>query len=288
MTTITPTTTPADWLVETVEPIHGQTRIGETTGIQIGLSVIVGEGEGDFLDAVAASTYTPPPLPDEGELEKGAVYTWGEHIVMVRQSHTRTIFPPDQTPALFLFWQPEGDGVPDWIEWEWVEVGRQRRYDGVIYRVIQAHQTQPDYTPPATWALWEEESKSRAIPGSRARIRWMPLSRTMTSPGNHAVTTIAGSRARVTAVGCKLHRCRVIGTTWVARATRWIGKSITMGSYGAIRPRAITGSRVCLGGCWYDRHLARSSERLRVCSCFVWLRGAGGAVSGILKLRFIR
>jgi hypothetical protein len=159
MTTITPTTTPADWLVETIEPLHGQTLIGETTGVQIGLPVIVGEGEGDFLDAVGNSTYTPPLLPDEigTELEKGAVYSWGEHIVMVRQSHTRTIFPPDQTPALFLFWQPEGDGVPDWIEWEWVEVGRQRRYDGVIYRVIQAHQTQPDWTPPATLGvLWEE------------------------------------------------------------------------------------------------------------------------------------
>jgi hypothetical protein len=155
MTTITPTTTPADWLVETIEPLHGQTLIGETTGVQIGLSVIVGEGEGDFLDAVAASTYTPPLLPDEGELEKGAVYTWGEHIVMVRQSHTRTIFPPDQTPALFLFWQPEGDGVPDWIIGEQVNVGTLRRYEGVIYRAIQAHVTQSNWTPPAVPALWE-------------------------------------------------------------------------------------------------------------------------------------
>ena len=44
MTTITPTTTPANWLVDIDEPLHGETLIGETTGVQIGLPVIVGEG----------------------------------------------------------------------------------------------------------------------------------------------------------------------------------------------------------------------------------------------------
>jgi hypothetical protein len=43
-----------------------------------------------------------PPLPDVGEwCEKGIVYAYGANKAKCLQSHTRTSFPPEQTPALF-------------------------------------------------------------------------------------------------------------------------------------------------------------------------------------------
>lgn len=149
MTIIRPQQQPAYWLVNDGEHT-GMTLTTELTGVSNGLPVVYGEGEQNYLNAVAASDYTPPALPDSGWLELGAVYTWNAQIVMVRQAHERTIYPPDQTPALFLF---QGDGV-NWIVGEQVYIGTRRDYEGVTYECIQAHVTQADWTPPAVPALW--------------------------------------------------------------------------------------------------------------------------------------
>lgn len=44
---------------------------------------------------------------------------------------------------------------PKWKAGEAVTVGAYRRHDGTLYRCIQAHTTQSDWTPDATPALWE-------------------------------------------------------------------------------------------------------------------------------------
>jgi hypothetical protein len=43
---------------------------------------------------------------------------------------------------------------PDWHAGEAVAVGDIRAFDGVLWRVIQAHTTQADWTPPQVPALW--------------------------------------------------------------------------------------------------------------------------------------
>ena len=44
--------------------------------------------------------------------------------------------------------------IAPWKIKEYVKVGDRRRFDGVLYRCIQAHTTQADWTPDITPALW--------------------------------------------------------------------------------------------------------------------------------------
>lgn len=43
---------------------------------------------------------------------------------------------------------------PAWVVGKAVAVGERYRYEGVLYRVVQAHTTQNDWTPDITPALW--------------------------------------------------------------------------------------------------------------------------------------
>lgn len=49
---------------------------------------------------------------------------------------------------LFPFWEPDTAYA----------VGDRRQYDGLLYRCVQAHTSQPDWTPPAVPALWVRTS----------------------------------------------------------------------------------------------------------------------------------
>ena len=46
------------------------------------------------------------------------------------------------------------DLYEDWVVGESVSVGDVRRYNGKLYKVIQAHTTQADWTPDSVPALW--------------------------------------------------------------------------------------------------------------------------------------
>jgi hypothetical protein len=43
---------------------------------------------------------------------------------------------------------------PDWVSGEAVAVGAVRQFDSNLWRVVQAHTTQADWTPPTVPALW--------------------------------------------------------------------------------------------------------------------------------------
>lgn len=55
-----------------------------------------------------------------------------------------TLADPDKAVALF----------PEWAEGEQVALDDVRAFDGVLWRVRQAHTTQSDWTPPQVPALW--------------------------------------------------------------------------------------------------------------------------------------
>ncbi len=95
-----------------------------------------------------------PPLPESGWLEAGALYQYGDGVVIVRQSHNRTEHDPADVPALFMVYRADSEDVLAWIAGEQVQVGTQRVYDGVTYECLQAHVTQSDWAPPAVPALW--------------------------------------------------------------------------------------------------------------------------------------
>ena len=105
--------------------------------------------------ATKVSTTIFPPLPSSGALKKGEVYSYNNGAVMVRQDHNRTIYPPEQTPALFSFYRDNAADL-QWMEGEKVEVGWTRMFNGKKYECLQAHQTLSTWTPDVTPTLWKE------------------------------------------------------------------------------------------------------------------------------------
>lgn len=153
MAIIQPSEQPALWLIPSIA-LDGQTLLAELTITNpvFDGEIIHAEGETEFLEAGQGVEYTP--LPSTGWLEAGEIYEWGGGLVIVRQSHNRTIYDPDETPALFLVYRPDAGACPEWIAGEQVNVGDLRLYDGETYRCLQAHVTQIDWYPPAVPALW--------------------------------------------------------------------------------------------------------------------------------------
>lgn len=95
-------------------------------------------------------------LPEFGiQCVKDKYYLYKGDVLKCRQTHNRTIYEPKDTPALFSFFRDNSDQL-EWIAGEQVEVGWMRIYNGTKYEVIQAHQTQEDWTPIATLnVLWK-------------------------------------------------------------------------------------------------------------------------------------
>ena len=110
----------------------------------------------EFTVTEQAPTSIFPVLPDTGRLEEGQIYSYGNGAVKVRQTHDRTIYSPEETPALFTFYREVTEGQL-WIPNEEVNTGDTREYDGVMYECIQGHVTQEDWTPDKTPALWQAE-----------------------------------------------------------------------------------------------------------------------------------
>lgn len=99
---------------------------------------------------------TTQPLPNVGvQCVINQYYLWKGDIVKCRQTHNRTIYEPKDTPALFSFFRDNSNQL-EWIVGEQVQVGWMRIYDSTKYEVVQAHQTQADWTPTATLGtLWK-------------------------------------------------------------------------------------------------------------------------------------
>ena len=107
--------------------------------------------------ATKVSSTIFPPLPTSGTLKVGEIYSYGSGAVMVRQTHERTIYTPEQTPALFSFWRDNASAELAWMDGEKVEKGWKRTFGGKTYECLQPHQTQADWTPTATLGvLWKE------------------------------------------------------------------------------------------------------------------------------------
>ena len=97
-----------------------------------------------------------PLLPTSGTMVEGAIYSYNGGMVVVRQTHERTIYSPEDTPALFSVYRANTEGA-EWVANEPVEKGDTRTFEGKTYQCIQPHTTQVDYTPTATLGvLWKE------------------------------------------------------------------------------------------------------------------------------------
>ncbi len=104
-------------------------------------------------DTDASTIYSP--LPTSGWMEEGVVYSYNRGMVIVRQPHQRTIYAPEDTPALFSVFRANTEGM-EWVANEQVEKGDMMIYEGKTYQCLQAHQTLSTWTPDVTPALWKE------------------------------------------------------------------------------------------------------------------------------------
>lgn len=115
----------------------------------------------DYPTKVSSTIF--PPLPNNGWLEQGVIYSYNNGAVMVRQPHERTIYPPEQTPALFSFWRDNTSAELAWMDGENVEEGWKRIFGGKTYECLRTHQTQSDWTPTATLGVMWKELPSEVI-----------------------------------------------------------------------------------------------------------------------------
>ena len=111
-------------------------------------------------------------LPIEGQpVEANRVYRYNEGtengysgLVICVQPHSRTIYKPEETPALFSFFRENSDDLT-WIPNETVKLGWKRWHNGIQYEAIQAHQTLTTYEPDKTLGvLWEEVQQQQEQP----------------------------------------------------------------------------------------------------------------------------
>lgn len=94
-------------------------------------------------------------LPEIGEtVTIDNYYLHKGDVIKCRQTHNRTIYEPKDTPALFSFFRDNSENL-EWAENEQVEIGWMRIYNDIKYEVIQAHQTQSDWTPDVATTLWK-------------------------------------------------------------------------------------------------------------------------------------
>lgn len=93
-------------------------------------------------------------LPSSGSLLAGDIYSYNGSLVQVIQDHQRTIYPPNETPALFSVYRKNTESM-DWVANEQVIAGDKRNYGGKTYQCIQSHQTLSSWTPDVTPALWK-------------------------------------------------------------------------------------------------------------------------------------
>lgn len=104
---------------------------------------------------LASAAGTTQPLPEVGvQCIIGQYYLYKGDILKCRQTHNRTVYEPKDTPALFSFFRDNSEQL-QWISGEQVEVRWMRIYNNVKYEVVQAHQTQADWTPDKTPTLWK-------------------------------------------------------------------------------------------------------------------------------------
>ena len=95
-----------------------------------------------------------PSLPPIGQTcEKNKLYGYNNQVILCLQTHQRTIYPPETTPALFAFYR-SGNNL-QWLENEMVAKDDIRTYQGVKYKCLMSHTCLSQWTPPQTFGvLW--------------------------------------------------------------------------------------------------------------------------------------
>ena len=82
-----------------------------------------------------------------------------EHAYMLRAMMHKAAASLDDSDALAAV-----ELFPSWTAGTAYELGIRVRYDGKLYKCVQAHTSQAGWEPPATPALWTEVAEPGTIP----------------------------------------------------------------------------------------------------------------------------
>ena len=119
----------------------------ENTRIETAQDVLVVE----TLDSLTIGIL---PLYDSVDFfEVNKLYNYNEQALYCLQSHTKTIYLPEQIPALFSMYRQNSDTLT-WIAGEKVIVGWIRLYNSNPYECLQSHMAQAGWEPDSSPSLW--------------------------------------------------------------------------------------------------------------------------------------
>lgn len=119
----------------------------ESTRIETAQDVLVIE----TLDSIEIGIL---PLYDSVDFfEVNKLYNYNGQAIHCLQSHNRTIYLPEQVPALFVMYRQNSDTLT-WIAGEKVVVGWIRVYNDNNYECLQSHMTITGWPPDSTPSLW--------------------------------------------------------------------------------------------------------------------------------------
>lgn len=157
MPQITATTTPVFFATRYSSEVYWSGLLEVGHAIAAGYELITGDTEASFLAAAVdkAGDYKPLPTDTTAWLEAGEIYGYNKGLVIIRQSHYRTIYPPEDTPALISVYRADAATVLPWVANEKVYRGTRRTYADKTWECLQDHVTQEDWTPPLTQTLWK-------------------------------------------------------------------------------------------------------------------------------------
>jgi RHS repeat-associated protein len=94
----------------------------------------------------------------------GTLATFNGVTYRCRQVHTSQVgWEPPKTPNLWE--RPGSAGINPWANQTSYVVGSGVTFNGLVYRCIQAHNSQPDWTPPAAPTLWRVTGNVQIPPG---------------------------------------------------------------------------------------------------------------------------
>ena len=152
------------WAVESTDKsiLHqGETNPDQVTETGLNNFLATTEDESEHLSNIAHHVEKFPNLPDEGkEVEKGEIYNDNGTLVKAIQSHTRTHFPTEETPNLFIRAAVLGV-IPEWssfesFEFQNMDLGRKVRDEGKTYELIDKGQGHRKHSGPDGHFGWSE------------------------------------------------------------------------------------------------------------------------------------
>lgn len=173
-----------------------------------------------FLSKAVGKAGNFRPLPDMGRLEAGDIYGYNGGLVMVRQSHDRTIYPPEDTLNLFTVYRENAGSVLEWVKGELLKKGARRTYGGKTYEVI-LDAGENLWPPNEAPAVWSEVIEGGAAWDSKAVY------------AKDALVTHAG-RTWKSLIGGNANREPGVVGTWrdTAVPPLWVAPAGTVGAWG--------------------------------------------------------